>query len=97
MKVSYSIFLIGVIVLIVELMLVPNLEDSQNLLKGLVSEDILDKISTLYFFIIIIVFFFGGITFFLEKGMQTDLLIQYQQSSTKPKVKKRSTRSNPLM
>ena len=70
MKLSSGIFLVGISVIIVEIMIAANLEEPANVLKGLVSENVFDKMSTLYFFIIIILFFFGGINFYLEKRMQ---------------------------
>ena len=70
MKLSSGIFLVGISVIIVEIMIAANLEEPGNVLKGLTSEDVFDKMSTLYFFIIIILFFFGGINFYLEKRMQ---------------------------
>lgn len=100
MKLSHSIFLVGIILLIVEVMIIQADfgSNSDNLAEGLVSDDVSDKIKTLYFFIIIILFFFGGIIFLFERGMQGDPLMQYTQKSEKnSKLTKRSTRSNPLM
>jgi len=45
-------------------------ENPENLVKSIFSDDVLDKLSTLYLFLVIILFFFGGIVHFLEKGMQ---------------------------
>lgn len=100
MKLCHSIFLVGIILLIVEVMIIQTDSGSSldNLVRGVISEDVFDKIKTLYFFIIIILFFFGSIVYFFEKGMQGDPLMQYAEKSEKDStVKKRSTRSNPLM
>lgn len=100
MKLSHSIFLVGIILLIVEVMIIQSDSGSSfdNMVEGVVSDDVFDKIKTLYFFIIIILFFFGSIVYFFERGMQGDPLIQYPEPSEKnSKLKNRSTRSNPLM
>jgi len=100
MKLSHSIFLVGIILLIVEVIIIQTDSGSSldNLVEGVVSEDVFDKIKTLYFFIIIILFFFGSIVYFFEKGMQGDPLRQFpEQPEKNSKLKKRSTRSNPLM
>jgi len=78
MKLSHSIFLVAAIILIIEILIAPAnfVENPDNLVKSALSNDILDKISTLYFFIIIILFFFGGIVYFLEKGKQVNENIQ---------------------
>ncbi len=89
MKISYSIFLVGIILVMLEGMIVyADLgSSSKNLVAGLVSENVFDKISTLYFFIIVILFFFGGIIFLFERGMKVYSLTQYRQemNSKNPK------------
>ncbi len=122
MKLSHSIFLVAAIILIIEILIVPAnfVENPENLVKSIFSNDVLDKISTLYLFLVIILFFFGSIVFFLEKGVQvneniqspnimydmeeTDLNEEYledikyiTEKSEEHQLKKRSTRSNPLM
>ncbi len=122
MKLSHSIFLVAAIILIIEILIVPAnfVENPENLVKSIFSNDVLDKISTLYLFLVIILFFFGSIVFFLEKGVQvneniqspniiydmeeTDLNEEYiedikyiTEKSEERQLKKRSTRSNPLM
>jgi len=122
MKLSHSIFLVAAIILIIEILIVPAnfVENPDNLVKSMFSNDVLDKISTLYLFLVVILFFFGSIVFFLEKGMQineniqspnimydmeeTDLSEEYledikyiTEKSGERQLKKRSTRSNPLM
>lgn len=89
MKVSHGIFLIGIVILLVEIMIFPENfgGESDRMVKGLVSNDVMDKISTLYFFIIIIAFFFGGIVYLLEKGMERDPLKEYQEIKAKAKSK----------
>jgi len=78
MKLSHSIFLVAVIILIIEILIVPAnfVENPENLVKSIFSNDVLDKISTLYLFLVIILFFFGSIVFFLEKGVQVNENIQ---------------------
>ena len=99
MKVSSGIFLVGIVLtFILGMMVFSDLGNSDHLMYGLISEDVSDKIITLYFFIIILKFFFGGIVYFFEKGMNQNPLEIYQEMSSKPsKVKKRSTRSNPTL
>ncbi len=71
MKVSYGIFLVGIILSVILVFLVQSdLGNSDHLMYGLVSEDVYDKIITLYFFIIIIKFFFGGIVYLAEREVQ---------------------------
>jgi hypothetical protein len=98
MKISHFIFLVGIILLIIEVMILQSDlgSNSDNLVEGLVSQDVFDKIITLYFFIIVILFFFGGIVFFFEKGMKYPPS-QYMEKPKHSLLKKRSTRSNPLM
>ena len=78
MKLSHSIFFVGAIILIVLVLIVPAnfVENPDNLVKSIFSDDVLDKISTLYLFLVIILFFFGGIVHFLEKGMKVNENIQ---------------------
>jgi len=45
-------------------------ENPDNLVKSMLSDDVLDKISTLFLFIIIILFSGGGVIFTLEKRME---------------------------
>lgn len=89
MKVSHGIFLVGIVILLVEVMIFPENfgGESDKIVKGLVSNDVMDKISTLYFFIIIIAFFFGGIVYLLEKGMEKNPLSQYPEKTIKTKSK----------
>ena len=71
MKVSYGIFLVGIMLSIVLVFLVQSdLGNSDHLMYGLVSEDFYDKIITLYFFIIVIKFIFGGIVYLFEREVQ---------------------------
>ena len=80
MKVSYGIFLVGIILSIVLAMMVfSDLGNSDHLMYGLVSDDVFDKIITLYFFIVLLKFFFGGVVYMFEKGMQQNPLEIEQQ------------------
>jgi len=74
MKLSHSIFSVAAIILIIEILIVPAnfVENPENLVKSMFSNDVLDKISTLYLFLVVILFFFGSIVFFLEKGVQVN-------------------------
>ena len=45
-------------------------ENPENLVKIMLSDDSLDKISTLFIFIVVILFVGGGIIFTLEKNME---------------------------
>ena len=78
MKLSHSIFLVATIILIIEILIAPAnfVENPDNLVKSIFSNDVLDKISTLYLFLVVILFFFGSIVFFLEKGMKVNENIQ---------------------
>jgi len=69
MKLSHSIFLVAAIILIIEILIIPAnfVENPDNLVKSIFSDDVLDKISTLYLFLVIIMFFFGGIVSFFRK------------------------------
>lgn len=97
MKTSYGVFLVGMIVSIVLGMMVSShLGHSEHLMYGLISDDVFDKLISLYFFIVLITFFFGGVLFLFEKGMQENPL-DLEQRIMYPKTKKRLTRSNPTM
>jgi len=88
MKLSHSIFLVAAIISIIEILIVPAnfVENPENLVKSTFSDDLLDKISTLYLFIIIILFFFGGIIFTIEKGMNRN---PFEQTTIKELEAKR--------
>ena len=92
MKVSHGIFLVGIVILLVEMMIFPENfgGESDKMVRGLVSDDVMDKISTLYFFIIVIAFFFGGIVYLLEKGMERNPLQEYQEIKAKSKAKSKT-------
>jgi len=45
-------------------------ENPENLVKVMLSDDSLDKISTLFIFVVVILFFGGGVIFTLEKRME---------------------------
>jgi len=72
MKVSYSVFFIGSIILVILVLILPAnfVENPENLVKIMLSDDSLDKISTLFIFIVVILFVGGGIIFTLEKNME---------------------------
>jgi len=72
MKISHSVFFIGSIILIVLVMILPAnfVENPENLVKVMLSDDSLDKISTLFIFVVVILFFGGGVIFTLEKRME---------------------------
>ncbi len=108
MKLSYSMFLIGIMLSIVLVFLVlSDLGNSDHLMYGLVSEDVYDKIITLYFFIIIFKFFFGGIVYLSEREIQdkntlfSDAEFDLEENDLDEEylehIKTRSSRSNPLM
>ena len=109
MKLSYSMFLIGIMLSIVLVFLVQSDlgNNSDHLMYGLVSEDVYDKIITLYFFIIIFKFFFGGIVYLYEREVQdkntlfSDAEFDLEESDLDEEyieyIKTRSSRSNPLM
>ena len=91
MKVSHGIFLVGIVILLVEMIFPENFGgESDKMVRGLVSDDVMDKISTLYFFIIVIAFFFGGIVYLLEKGMERNPLQEYQEIKAKSKAKSKT-------
>jgi hypothetical protein len=72
MKVSHSVFFVGSIILVILVLILPAnfVENPENLVKIMLSDDSLDKISTLFIFIVIILFFGGGVIFTLEKNME---------------------------
>jgi len=76
MKISHSIFFIGSIILVVLVLILPAnfVENPANLVKIMLSDDVIDKISTLFIFVVIILFFGGGIIFTLEKGMERNAI-----------------------
>jgi len=76
MKTSHSIFFIGSIILVVLVLILPAnfVENPDNLVKIMLSDDVLDQISTLFLFIVIILFFGGGVIFTLEKGMERNAI-----------------------
>ncbi len=72
MKVSHSVFFVGSIILVILVLILPAnfVENPENLVKIMLSDDSLDKISTLFIFIVVILFVGGGIIFTLEKNME---------------------------
>lgn len=89
MKVSHGIFLVGTILsLVLGMMILSDVGNSDHLMYGLVSDDASDKIITLYFFIIIIKFFFAGIVYLFEKGMEKNPLEQYPEKPVKREAKR---------
>ncbi len=72
MKVSHSVFFVGSIILVILILILPAnfVENPENLVKIMLSDDSLDKISTLFIFIVVILFVGGGIIFTLEKNME---------------------------
>ena len=89
MKVSYGIFLVGIILSIVlGMMVFSDFGNSDHLMYGLISDDVSDKMITLYFFIVILKFFFGGIVYLFEKGMQQNPF-ELEQEIRQTKQKKR--------
>ena len=109
MKVSYGIFIVGILLLsIIVFLTQSDLGNSDHLMFGLVSEDVYDKIITLYFFIVIMQFFSGGIVYYFERGMPIDKKTIFSEAEFDLEendlnekyieyVKTRSTRENPLM
>ena len=73
MKISYSIFLAGIAVILLELMIVQANGSAE--------------LSLLYFFIIIILFFFGSVVFFIERGISGDPLREYTKKPKKRSTK----------
>jgi len=72
MKISTSIFFVGSIILIILVLILPAnfVENPENLVKIMLSDDSLDKMSTLFLFIVIILFSGGVVIFTLEKNME---------------------------
>ena len=72
MKVSHSIFFVGSIILVVLVLLLPAnfVENPDNLVKIMLSDDVIDKISSLFIFIVIILFSGGVVIFTLEKNTE---------------------------
>ena len=72
MKISTSIFFVGSIILIILVLILPAnfVENPDNLVKIMLSDDSLDKMSTLFLFIVIIMFSGGVVIFTLEKNME---------------------------
>ncbi len=68
MKISHTILLAGVFVLVAEIIIFQaNLQYSDTVDESLVNEDNVKKTTTLYIFIGIIFLIFGGIMNFIEK------------------------------
>ncbi len=68
MKISHTILLAGVFVLVAEIIIFQaNSQYSDTVDESLVNEDNVKKTTTLYIFIGIIFFIFGGIMNFIEK------------------------------
>jgi len=69
MKISHTILLAGVFVLVAEIIIFQanSQEYSGTVDESLVNEDIVKKTTTLYIFLGIIFFIFGGIMNFIEK------------------------------
>jgi hypothetical protein len=78
MKVSFSIFLVGAILIIFELLLL--------------QADVSDKLSSLYFYIIIILFSFGGLVYYLERGIDGDPLREYTKKPKKRTTKSKPSK-----
>jgi len=72
MKISHSVFFVGSIILIVLVLILPAnfVENPDNLVKVMLSDRSLDKISTLFIFVIIILFSGGAVIFTLEKNTE---------------------------
>ncbi len=72
MKVSHSVFFVGSIILVILVLILPAnfVENPENLVKIMLSDDSLDKMSTLFLFIVIIMFSGGVVIFTLEKNME---------------------------
>jgi len=68
MKISHTILLAGVLILVAEIIIFQaNSQYSDTVDESLVNEDYVKKTTTLYIFIGIIFFIFGGIMNFIEK------------------------------
>jgi len=76
MKISHSVFFIGSIIFIILVLILPAnfVENPENLVKIMLSDDSLDKISTLFIFIVIILFSGAVVIFTLEKGMERNAI-----------------------
>jgi len=72
MKISHSVFFIGSIIFIILVLILPAnfVENPENLVKIMLSDDSLDKMSTLFLFIVIILFSGEAVIFTLEKNME---------------------------
>jgi len=72
MKISTSVFFVGLIILIILVLILPAnfVENPENLVKIMLSDDSLDKMSTLFIFVVIILFSGGVVIFTLEKNME---------------------------
>jgi len=72
MKISTSIFFVGSIILIILVLILPAnfVENPENLVKIMLSDDSLDKMSTLFIFVVIILLSGGAVIFTLEKNME---------------------------
>ncbi len=85
MKISTSIFFVGSIILIILVLILPAnfVENPDNLVKIMLSDDSLDKMSTLFLFIVIILFSGGVVIFALEKNMERFAIWQYTEKPIK--------------
>ncbi len=85
MKISTSIFFVGSIILIILVLILPAnfVENPENLVKIMLSDDSLDKMSTLFLFIVIIMFSGGVVIFTLEKNMERYTIWQYTEKPIK--------------
>ncbi len=85
MKISTSIFFVGSIILIILVLILPAnfVENPDNLVKIMLSDDSLDKMSTLFLFIVIILFSGGAVIFTLEKNMERYAIWQYTEKPIK--------------
>ncbi len=85
MKISTSVFFVGLIILIILVLILPAnfVENPENLVKIMLSDDSLDKMSTLFLFIVIIMFSGGAVIFALEKNMERYAIWQYTEKPIK--------------
>ena len=85
MKISHSVFFIGSIILIILVLILPAnfVENPENLVKIMLSDDSLDKMSTLFIFVVIILFSGGVVIFTLEKNMERYAIWQYTEKPIK--------------
>jgi len=76
MKISHSVFFVGSIIFIILVLILPAnfVENPENLVKIMLSDDSLDKISTLFIFVVIILFSGAVVIFTLEKGMERNAI-----------------------